>query len=101
VQPWLLQFLQTLPDVEIRPSRFGGSAVLAGFVGKREFVHPHGADAVDIRLSPARQRSLAGDSRAVFRKARSPWMELRIPDVASQQVATMVLQMAYEQAKGP
>jgi hypothetical protein len=63
-----------LPGIELRRSSFTGDE--AFFTAMREIAHFHGEDVLDVRLTRARIRALAGgleaDSRVVLRPG-SDW----------------------------
>lgn len=66
--------LRGLPDVEERPSQFHGEAAL--WIDGREFLHLHGDDVVEIRLT-RRLISRLEDERAPARARHSDWVIVR------------------------
>jgi hypothetical protein len=67
----LLAQLGELPDVERRPSQFHGEP--AFWIGGREFVHTHGDDWIEIRLTGKLINRL-DDDRALRRSRTSDWV---------------------------
>jgi hypothetical protein len=65
-----------IPDVEERPSRFGGRP--AFFHSGREIAHSHGGACLDIRLTKRLVRELADGvgARVVPRRSPSDWLEV-------------------------
>lgn len=67
----LLARLAQLPDVEQRPSQFNGEP--AFWIDGREFVHTHGDDWIEIRLTGKLINRL-DDDRALRRSRTSDWV---------------------------
>jgi hypothetical protein len=67
----LLARLAELPDVERRPSQFHGEP--AFWIDGREFVHTHGDDWIEIRLT-GKLISRLDDERALRRSRTSDWV---------------------------
>lgn len=67
----LLARLAELPDVERRPSQFHGEPAL--WIDGREFVHTHGDDWIEIRLTGKLINRL-DDERALRRSRTSDWV---------------------------
>jgi Family of unknown function (DUF5519) len=67
----LLARLAELPGVEQRPSQFHGEP--AFWIDGREFVHTHGADWIEIRLTGKLITQL-DDERALRRSRTSDWV---------------------------
>jgi hypothetical protein len=67
----LLSRLAELPDVEQRPSQFHGEP--AFWIDGREFVHTHGDDWIEIRLTGKLINRL-DDERALRRSRTSDWV---------------------------
>ena len=67
----LLAQLASLPDVEQRPSQFHGEP--AFWIDGREFVHTHGDDWIEIRLTGKLINQL-DDERALRRSRTSDWV---------------------------
>jgi hypothetical protein len=67
----LLAGLAALPDVEARPSQFHGEP--AFWIDGREFVHTHGDDVLEIRLTRKLIAEL-DDDRVVQRARTSDWI---------------------------
>jgi Family of unknown function (DUF5519) len=63
-----------LPDVEERPSQFHGEPAL--WIDGREFLHAHGNEVVEIRLTRALIREL-DEPRAPARGRYSDWVIVR------------------------
>jgi Family of unknown function (DUF5519) len=71
VNEQLLARLAELPGVEQRPSQFHGEP--AFWIDGREFVHTHGADWIEIRLTGKLITQL-DDERALRRSRTSDWV---------------------------
>jgi hypothetical protein len=71
VNEQLLEQLARLPDVEQRPSQFHGEP--AFWIDGREFVHTHGDDWIEIRLT-GKLISRLDDDRALRRSRTSDWV---------------------------
>jgi luciferase-like monooxygenase len=67
----LLARLAELPDVEQRPSQFHGEPAL--WIDGREFLHFHGTDLVEIRVTRKGITAL-DDERAMRRTRTSDWV---------------------------
>ena len=67
----LLRRLADLPGVDQRPSQFNGEPAL--WIDGREFLHFHGADVVEIRLT-AKGITPLDDERAMRRSRTSDWV---------------------------
>jgi hypothetical protein len=67
----LLARLAELPDVEQRPSQFHGEPAL--WIDGREFVHTHGHEWIEIRLT-AKLINALEDERALRRSRTSDWI---------------------------
>jgi Luciferase len=67
----LLWRLRALPDVEERPSQFNGEP--AFWIDGREFVHLHGDQWIELRLT-GRLISRLDDERALRRTRTSDWV---------------------------
>jgi hypothetical protein len=67
----LLARLAELPGVEQRPSQFHGEP--AFWIDGREFIHTHGADWIEIRLT-AKLINRLDDARALRRSRTSDWV---------------------------
>jgi hypothetical protein len=67
----LLARLAELPGVEPRPSQFHGEP--AFWIDGREFIHTHGADWIEIRLT-AKLINRLDDARALRRSRTSDWV---------------------------
>lgn len=67
----LLARLAELPGVEQRPSQFHGEP--AFWIDAREFVHTHGDDWIEIRLT-GKLISRLDDDRALRRSRTSDWV---------------------------
>jgi hypothetical protein len=67
----LLARLRELPDAEERPSQFHGEPAL--WIDGREFLHFHGADLVEIRLTGKLINEL-DEERAMRRARTSDWV---------------------------
>jgi hypothetical protein len=67
----LLARLEQLPDVEQRPSQFHGEP--AFWIDGREFVHTHGDEWIEIRLT-AKLINRLDDERALRRSRTSDWV---------------------------
>jgi hypothetical protein len=67
----LLEELRRLPDVEERPSQFHGEPAL--WIDGREFLHFHGSEVVEIRLTRRLIDQLEED-RAPARARYSDWV---------------------------
>ncbi|MGH3081710.1 MAG: luciferase family protein [Gaiellaceae bacterium] len=67
----LLRRLAELPDVEQRPSQFHGEP--AFWIDGHEFVHTHGDDWIEIRLTGKLINRL-DDERALRRSRTSDWV---------------------------
>ena len=67
----VLARLRQLPDVEERPSQFHGEPAL--WIDGREFVHMHGPDWVEVRLT-AKLINRLDDERAMRRSRTSDWV---------------------------
>ena len=67
----LLRRLRELPDVEERPSQFHGEP--AFWIDGREFVHAHGDQWVEVRLTGKLINRL-DDERAMRRSRTSDWV---------------------------
>lgn len=67
----LLDRLAQLPDVEQRPSQFHGEPAL--WIDGREFVHTHGDQWIEIRLT-GKLISRLDDDRALRRSRTSDWV---------------------------
>ena len=67
----LLASLAQLPDVESRPSQFHGEP--AFWIDGREFVHTHGDEQLEIRLTRKLIAEL-DDDRVVQRARTSDWI---------------------------
>ena len=67
----LLPRLADLPGVEQRPSQFNGEPAL--WIEGREFLHFHGTDIVEIRLTGKGITAL-DDERAMRRSRTSDWV---------------------------
>lgn len=67
----LLDRLAELPGVENRPSQFHGEP--AFWIDGREFVHTHGDDWIEIRLT-GKLISRLDDERALRRSRNSSWV---------------------------
>ena len=76
----LIESILDLPDVDLRPSRFGSGE--AFFVGRREFAHFHAGNEIDLRVTKKVLRTLCedleADRRADYRKT-SDWLAFRFP----------------------
>lgn len=70
----LVAELRRLPDVEERPSQFHGQPAL--WIDGREFLHLHGDDVVEIRLTRPLIAQL-DDERAAARARYSDWVIVR------------------------
>jgi hypothetical protein len=83
-----------LAGVELRKSRFRDAE--AFFLGRREFAHFHGEEALDIRLTRSRIRAkakeLESDPRAALRGG-SDWLAFRF---ASEADADRALELVAE-----
>jgi Family of unknown function (DUF5519) len=73
----LLAALRALPDVEESPSQFHGEP--AFWIDGREFVHTHGGDEIEVRLTGKLITRLE-DERVVRRARTSDWVVLRQSD---------------------
>jgi hypothetical protein len=71
VNEQLLARLAELPGVEQRPSQFHGEPAL--WIDGREFVHTHGDDWIEIRLTGKLINRL-DDERALRRSRTSDWV---------------------------
>jgi hypothetical protein len=71
VNAHLLARLAELPGAEQRPSQFHGEP--AFWIDGREFVHTHGDDLVEIRLT-AKVINRLEDERAMRRSRTSDWV---------------------------
>jgi hypothetical protein len=67
----LIARLAELPGVEQRPSQFHGEPAL--WIGGREFVHTHGDEWIEIRLT-GRLINHLDDERAMRRSRTSDWV---------------------------
>jgi hypothetical protein len=67
----LLARLAELPDIEQRPSQFHGEP--AFWIDGREFVHTHGDQWIEIRLT-GKLISRLDDERALRRSRTSDWV---------------------------
>jgi hypothetical protein len=67
----LLALLAELPDVEQRPSQFNGEP--AFWIDGREFVHLHGDEWIEVRLT-GRLINRLDDERAMRRSRTSDWV---------------------------
>jgi hypothetical protein len=67
----LLRRLADLPGVDQRPSQFNGEPAL--WIDGREFLHFHGTDIVEIRLTGKGITAL-DDERAMRRSRTSDWV---------------------------
>jgi len=63
--------LAQLPDVEERPSQFHGEPAL--WIEGREFLHQHGSQLVEIRLT-GKSITALDDERAMRRSRTSDWV---------------------------
>jgi Family of unknown function (DUF5519) len=81
----LLARLAELPDVEQRPSQFHGEPAL--WIDGREFVHTHGPDWIEIRLTGKLINEL-DDERALRRSRTSDWV------MVDRQHADLILELA-------
>lgn len=87
---------ELLPELEERPSRFGGA--LAFRRGQREVAHFHGPQELDLRLPAEVRRALADEPRAVFRHGRSEWVAFRFRRAADLPRALELLALASQAA---
>jgi hypothetical protein len=69
--------LKIVPDAEERPSQFQGEPAL--WIDGREFLHTHGADRIEIRLTRALIRDL-DEPRAPARARTSDWVSVAVVD---------------------
>lgn len=81
----LLARLAALPDVEQRPSQFHGEP--AFWIDGREFVHTHGDQWIEIRLT-GRLINRLDDERALRRSRTSDWVMVDV------QHADLILELA-------
>jgi Family of unknown function (DUF5519) len=71
----LLRRLAQLPGVEQRPSQFHGEP--AFWIDGREFVHAHGDQSIEVRLT-GKLISRLDDERAMRRSRTSDWVMVEI-----------------------
>jgi hypothetical protein len=81
----LLARLAQLPEVEQRPSQFHGEP--AFWIDGREFVHTHGDQWIEIRLT-GKLISALDDDRALRRSRTSDWV------MVDSQHADLILELA-------
>jgi hypothetical protein len=74
VSELIAELLRLLPDAAERPSQFHGEPAL--WIDGREFLHLHGPDVVEIRLTRALIREL-DEPRAPARARYSDWVIVR------------------------
>ena len=82
----LLARLTQLPDVEQRPSQFHGEP--AFWIDGREFVHTHGEQWIEIRLTGKLINRL-DDERALRRSRTSDWV------MVDRRHADLILELAH------
>ncbi len=68
--------LAALPGVREGNSRVGNPNHRAWFRGSSEFAHLHNERVIDLRLPARVQAGLKGQTVALFRESKSPWLEL-------------------------
>ena len=71
----LMARLTELPDVEQRPSQFNGEPAL--WIEGREFLHFHGSDLVEMRLT-GRGITALDDEPAMRRSRTSDWVMIDV-----------------------
>jgi Family of unknown function (DUF5519) len=90
VSAQLLARLAELPGVEQRPSQFHGEP--AFWIDGREFVHTHGDDWIEIRLT-GRLINRLDDDRALRRSRTSEWVMV---DVRHEELILELARQALE-----
>jgi hypothetical protein len=83
----LLARLAELPDVERRPSQFHGEP--AFWIDGREFVHTHGDQWIEVRLT-GKLISRLDDERAMRRSRTSDWVMVDV------QHADLIVELARQ-----
>ncbi len=96
----LIARLLALPDLELRPSRFGGAEAL--WLGRREVAHFHGEAELDVRLTRAairaRRAELAADPRVTTRGS-SDWLAFRFAAPDDLERALELVRLACQAAR--
>ncbi len=86
-----------LTDVEAKKSRF--SPQTAFFRGKREFAHFHSENAIDIRLTKAKIKSLKPDYRLEITHPPRDWLVAHFDEVADVDYVFKLVEQAWKANK--
>jgi hypothetical protein len=87
----------SLPGVEKKESRWGH--MTAYWIGKREFVHFHGEDRLDIRVVRSALKDMPEirlDRRVMLRPRASDWIEFRLREQSDVNDAFRLVKLAWK-----